>query len=65
MNLFMLTVLDEKEGYVKVKKDDLMKVLSVVYDNGFEDAKEELAGKEIKPAKMCLIGTMGDDSCRT
>lgn len=60
MNLFMLTVLDEKEGYVKVKKDDLMKALSVVYNNGFEDAKEELTGKDIKPAKMCLIGTTGD-----
>lgn len=65
MNLFMITVLDEKEGYVKVKKDDLMKVLSVVYNNGFEDAKEELTGKDIQPAKICLIGTTGEYSCHT
>lgn len=64
MNLFMLTVLDEKEGYVRLKKNELMEALRVVYENGFQDGKYTAeTRKEIEPGKICFIG--GDDPCQT
>lgn len=57
MNIFMVTVADEKEGYLKLKKNELMEILQMVYENGFDDGKYTLeTHKEIKPSKIHLIG---------
>ena len=61
MNLFMLTVQDEKEGYVRFKKNELMEMVRTVYENGFEDGKYTAeTRKPIEPGKMHFIG--GDNS---
>lgn len=57
MNLFMFSVLDEKEGYVKIKKDDFMESIDLIYQNGFEDGKRAAeTRKEIEPSKAHFIG---------
>lgn len=61
MNIFMVTVSDEKEGYVKLKKDELMEAIRVAYENGFEDGKYTAeTHKPIEPGKAYFIG--GDNS---
>lgn len=61
MNLFVLTVQDEKEGYVRLKKNELMEMIRTVYENGFEDGKYTVEKrKPIEPGKMYFIG--GDNS---
>ena len=61
MNVFMVAVSDEKEGYVKLKKDELMEIMQAVYENGFEDGKYTAeTRKPIEPGKMYFIG--GDNS---
>lgn len=55
MNIFMVTVSDEKEGYVKLKKDELMEVIRTVYENGFNDGKYAAeTRKPIEPEKCIL-----------
>lgn len=57
MNIFMVTVSDEKDGYVKLKKNELMEMIRTVYENGFEDGKHTAeTRKPIEPGKMCFIG---------
>lgn len=61
MNLFMLTVQDEKEGYVRLKKNELMEMIRTVYKNGFDDGKYTAETREpIEPGKMYFIG--GDNN---
>lgn len=57
MNILMVTVSDEKEGYLKLKKDELTEMIRTVYENGFEDGKYTAeTHKEIKPGKMYFVG---------
>lgn len=61
MNILMVIVSDEKEGYVKLKKDELMKMMQAVYENGFNDGKYTVeTRKPIESGKMYFIG--GDNS---
>lgn len=55
MNILMLTVSDEKDGYVKLKKDELMEIMQAVYENGFNDGKYTVeTRKPIEPGKCIL-----------
>lgn len=60
MNVFMFTVLDEKCGYVKVKKEEIVEAMQASYENGFEDGKRSAeTRKETKSSKLLVIG--GDE----
>ena len=62
MNIFMVTVSDEKEGYVKLKKEELMEVIRTVYENGFNEGKYAAeTRKPIEPGKMYFIGGDNND----
>lgn len=62
MNILMVTVSDEKEGYVKLKKDELMEMIQTVYENGFNDGKYAAeTRKPIEPGKMYFIGGNNND----
>lgn len=57
MNIFMFTVSDEKDGYVRLKRNELMEAMRVLYENGFEDGKRATEiRKEIEPGKIRIIG---------
>lgn len=57
MNIFMVTVSDEKDGYVKINRNEFMEAMRVIYENGFEDGKRGVeTQKPIEPSKIYFIG---------
>lgn len=57
MNIFMVTVSDEKDGYVKINRNEFMEAIKVMYDTGFEDGKQSIETRQpIEPSKIYFIG---------